>query len=338
MKADGLFNIFDRDKLWLMRQPGLNPWNEGCDRLSRQLVNWLGEYSAPLCDQTVTTDHDDAPSYTNRMWDCWAYHWQLAAETTPKKVIDGSHVAEAIRSGHGYQGGGQLGGDPLRDVVLAVAIMNKNNRATDQLHRQYFEFCRGMAGKVHQQFFADPDEWWDDFVDFLAGYSKPPGKLARFQGKCGLKNWLGTVLWNFLRRRPFSGSGHVELTDQHAEQNASLPDDPGLNECRELFSRLVDDALQRLSEEDRLILCLLYVDQLMLKQAASILGIHPGNAGRQRDRAAERLRELIVECAAERQKEQTLHACVDDLAQSPEQFADLLYDALKKHSKREDAP
>ena len=78
MKADWLWDLFDRDKAWLARQPRLSPWDRGRDWLARQIIGWLVEYSTPLCDRPVTVDHADARRYSNRLWDCWSYHWQTA--------------------------------------------------------------------------------------------------------------------------------------------------------------------------------------------------------------------------------------------------------------------
>ncbi|MBN2293281.1 MAG: hypothetical protein JXM70_12695 [Pirellulales bacterium] len=129
---------------------------------------------------------------------CLRYHWKQAVVDNGE--VTSAAVAEHLQEGRGYRRGGQLGGDPMRDVVLAEAMTARDGRAPTVFEADYYGFSCGLAGRLNRRLVDNPDEWWNEFLDHLAGYSKQPGRLEKFAGRCGLQNWLGTVLWNFLRR------------------------------------------------------------------------------------------------------------------------------------------
>ena len=330
--------MYRNDKHWLEGQPGMRPWPNGCARLDRQIDDWLAEYSTPLCEQVVDAAHPDRPVFAGRVWCCWGYHWHQAADAAGRGKIDGREVAGRIRAGQGYLRGGRLGGNPLRDVVLALAMLHKDNRATGSFQREYFGFLRSLAGKLRACHYRDPDAWWDEFLDFLAGYTKPPGKLEGFEGRCGLQNWLGTVLWNFLRRR--AGGPAAVARPLDAEYAGGQPEslDRELLQCVNLFAEVGTQALAELPKPDRLVLCLLFVDGLTLKEAGRILRKHAGNVGKQRDRALERLHRLLLKHAAEYQRQEAFQDCLESFGTASKDFADALFDALKESGQQEDEP
>ena len=333
MHTARIAEMFENDKQWLLRQPEINSWERACACLAEQLERWLREYSKPLCEQVVAEKHPEYPSYVNRLWRCWGYHWLQAAGKSPDGKIRGQEVAERIRAGKGYSRGGRLGGDPLRDVVLAVALGMKENEAAICFQTDYYDFSRHLAGKQNHRFMHDVDDWWNEFVDFLAGYTQPPGKLERFIGKCALRNWLGTVLWNFLRRRPLpEGINGDDLPD-----NPTSPaDDVAQQECLALFTRLVAEAFDKLPKDDRLLLRLLYVDGLQLKQAAAVIGVVPGQASRRRGRAIQRFQQLLSEQVADSEREESYQDCLQYLMEDPRDFAVALCDVLEDSLAEED--
>jgi DNA-directed RNA polymerase specialized sigma24 family protein len=95
-----------------------------------------------------------------------------------------------------------LGGDPLRDVVLVQATQCGQEQALLRLGKEYKHNALGMAIKVNRRVRDDPEDWWNRFLVALGGYENPPGNLASFAGKCGLKNWLATVAGRFARKYP----------------------------------------------------------------------------------------------------------------------------------------
>jgi len=332
MDHEGSDAVFADDRHWLENQPGMNPWPQGCRRLAECLDRWLRDYSGTLCAAAVSRGGAEYRRFVCRLWRCWGHHWSQAAEARPERRIDGPEVASQIQAGRGFSGGGDLGGDPLRDVVLAVAVQLKDNRATGRFQADYYDFSTGIAGRVHRRLAHDADEWWDDFVDHLAGYTRAPGKLERFFGRCALKNWLGTVLWRFLRRRRLPDGDGDMLPDCPAPR----PSEPDLDGTVQLFEQVVREAFADLDRRERLLLSWLFVDGLPLKDAARQLGVHSGSAGRRRDRAIEHLCALIARRVAERRQEQAWQECMEALEVDGRDFASALYAVLKAARPKED--
>ncbi len=329
-------DVFEPDRTWLEGQQGLTPWKKGCLWLKRQLDGWLRRYSEAVCEKPVTDRDADYPCFFRRLWICWSHHWRQAISKAPDGKTDGLEVANQIQSGQGYSGGGRLGGDPLRDVVLAVAVTKKNDRATEYFHSDYFGFLKGLAGKKDRQFLRDTDEWgnpawWNPFLDHLAGYTKPPGKLKRFYGKCALRNWLPVVLWRFLTPRRSPGDANCDSLDDNSPPATTSADDPARRECVELFAELVALAMAELPKQDRLLLSLLYIDGLKQKDAAQVLGVNPGNVTRRKDRAIQALGKLTAEHAERLGKQESYHECLSYLTEEGKDFAQTLREALEQY-------
>lgn len=353
-------DLFKADRSWLALQPKMDPWEEGHAMLTEQMTTWLAEYSLPLCAAAVTARHPDCGSYVQRLWGCWSHHWRSAAQAAPAGRIDGWEVAERIRSGRGYDGKGRLGGDPLRDVVLAEAVRRHEDKATRCFEAEYYDYAVRQAGRVAPAFAACPD-WWNDWMDLLAGYSRPPGKLASFAGKCGLQNWLGTVVKNFVRGLPPPAGGPAGLDAEAgtelapADQDGSYarafppggptglgqsggPDQEVISEeCLRLFRELIAEALAGLKAEDRLLLLLLFVQDLQGKEAARILRIDPGNVSRRKERALDGLRDILEQReAGSRERPQKYRDCLQHLLATRadrSSFGRLLFDALQEVSR-----
>ncbi len=327
--ANEIAAMFARERDWLQRQPNMTPWEQGCMTLEEQIDRWLKEYSAGVCEEVVTRRHAAHAVFVGRLWGCWSYHWHQAADRAPRRRIEGPHVAEQIRAGRGWLRGGRLGGDPLRDTVLAVAMPLGDDRAVACFQSEYFDFLRRLAGKQRQRFYQDPDAWWNEFLDHLAGYTQPNPRLARFQGRSGLRNWLGTVLWYFLRRRDKTPAHRTQPLDEDRVDGARPDVEAELGQCLEFFVERVREALGALSKEDRLVLYLLYVDRLKLKEVARIVGKHAGNVGKQRDRALGRLRRALAGRARDRGREELYEECLELRGVAPKDFADALIEALR---------
>ena len=328
-------DVFKPDREWLEGQQGMTPWKKGCLWLKGQLDGWLNRYSEAVCEKPVTEHEEHYPCFFRRLWTCWSHHWRQALTKAQDGQADGLEVASQIQSGQGYSGRGRLGGDPLRDVVLAAAIIKKDNRATNHFQSEYSGFLKGLAGKKNPRFLRDTDEWgnpdwWNPFLDHLAGYTKPPGKLKRFYGKCALRNWLPVVLWRFLTPRRSPGDADCQPLDDNLPPASSV-DDPARRECVELFAKLVSLAMAELPGQDRLLLSLLYIDGLKQKDAAQVLGVNPGNVTRRKDRAIQALGKLTAEHADRLGKQESYHECLGYLTEEGKDFAQTLREALEQY-------
>ena len=331
-------DMFSQSQSWLTRQPGMQPLDPGIHRLLKQIDGWLAEYSRHVCEQEVSESQEDYPKYSTRLWNCWSYHWQQAAEGEADGRIDGVEVARHIQAGRGYRKGGKLGGDPLRDVVLAVAMTLKDSQAPVRFESEFQEFCELLAAKkIGPELRHSGDQWWNDFLDHLAGYTHTKPKLDKFAGKCALRNWLGTVLWRFLfdwmKANSNKGGDDALLSDIVAEE---VEEDPARQECRTFFAQIVGEAFQRLRAEERLTLQLLLIDGLPNKEVAHLLRVDPGTMSRRKNRALGNLHKVLQEVLAEKNQEQSFADCMEYISRGgARDFATALFEFLQQRLKDE---
>lgn len=309
MTVARISEVLDADRGWLEPQPGMTPWDKGCDMIVRQLEEWLAQYSKSLCDLQVTTDNANHPVYIHRLWACWRYHWRKAASTAPDGRIDGREVADRIRSGRGCCGSGRLGGNPLRDVVLAEAVQHKEEKAMHALEEENRLYCIAQGIRVNSRVAKDKRDWWYRLLDELGGYSNPPGKLSKFRGKCGLRNWLGTVSRNFARGYPpWSDARESDIEPSKPEEHNG----PEVEECLTLLAGLLNNALKALSPEDRTLLFMIYVDAVPQKQVAGLLGIDPGNVTKRKQKVLrKKLPEILTSLVSEFRHPEAYEDCLE---------------------------
>jgi RNA polymerase sigma factor (sigma-70 family) len=279
------------------------------------------------------------PNRTNfleRLWLCWRHHWQDALLSSGNSRTDGWSVAQQIRQGKGFKKNGQLGGDPLRDVVLAQAIQLKDERALALFAQEYQPFIVAQVRRF-QPIGQDPTPCWNDLLIELGGYLRPPGKLARYSGACALRHWLRTVAqrWFLSRRkseRPQASLDDmvVQPADMAADKQETLVITP---ECLVLFKQRVAETLQQLSPRDRLLLMLRFVEGMQGKDIAGVVGIAPGNVSRALEKALLGLREALEEMPLETNGGQrAFQDCLAHLLDQDQRrsFGEMLLEALKE--------
>lgn len=331
--------MFENDRDWLSRQPRMNPWESGCQNLKAWLIGWLAIYSKRVCDRVVMAGEDRDAMYGERLWLCLSYHWQQAADREPEGQIDGAEVGDSIREGQGYTGGGQLGGDPLRDITLAVAMQNKDNRATTCFQTEYRDFSRAIAGKLSPQLYRQVDEWWNELVDHLAGYTKS-ASLANYAGRSALRTWLPKVIWNFLRRQRLGAGAEGQIPEHWVGETELVITDERLDECCQAFVPLVTRALGALQKWERLILRLYYLDGWTQQKIADLFNVTSGHMGRLRKAATEKVHENLCEAGAELDETGSYREHLDylqsEVMEVPKDFSDALCDALDMWRRTED--
>jgi RNA polymerase sigma factor (sigma-70 family) len=331
MMDEYLFELLEAEKEWLTQQPNMHPWDKGCQRIVKLINNCLRRYSAVVRDRAMNGDRLDEREYLARLWQCMGHHWRDAmsqAERQPdveKPSLD--EVTRQIASGQGYRGKGDLGGDPLRDVVLAVAMVRKDQQATRTFQDEYYPLTFEIAAKIELRMVqkrkldpANPEPWWNDLVDYLAGYTRPKAALNKFDGRCALRRWLRQVAYRFLVRA---------TPDKVCNPEDRVGKPPIDKESLHLFSRIVDEAVSQLPDEDRLLLWLCYICRLTTSQLAEIFSIHDGNATRRRQKAEKKLRMSIEERGNQRLGPEGFAGVLEDLRAEEYLFSRILRDALE---------
>jgi len=350
MNTSDIFQILESEKAWLADHPSMQPWDDGCRQLVELLDVCLRQYSELVRERPADQTDTERLFYLARLWQCLGYHWRDAlglpptvgppdkspSRTAAHATIGGAsahrppsadghitaeQVARQIAAGQGYKDGGRLGGDPLRDIVLAVAMVRKDGRAPRVFRDDYFALAVAMAAKLNYRLAADTDPWWSELLDHLAGYTRPKAKLDKFDGRCALRYWLGIVIHRFLRSWLFPSS-----PDSVPDDSPDKPPPP--SESLKLFAQIVRKAVELLLDDDRLLLALIYVDGLQNKEAAAMLDIHEGTASRRHEKALPRFQSSIIQQASQSMSAAAFAGVLEDLRSNSRLFATILREAL----------
>ena len=161
------------------------PWDVASGRLLETLAGWLGAYSRDLCGDEVNLNEPRSIAYLCRLWRCWSHHWRRAADRIGQPV-DGHQVAESLIRRQGEQS--HLASDPLRDVVLAEAVLQRDPQATETFQSSFEQIISSK--------FARSDRQWNDFANQLAGYysdKRESKETDHWEGAEGLLQWLALI-------------------------------------------------------------------------------------------------------------------------------------------------
>lgn len=326
MKAIG---FFADDEEWLKRQPNMNPYKKGCERLLRHVCVWVKRNTTKLCSGTVTPSQPGHIGYCRRSWRCWRFHWQPGLFGKERKgnkqqkrrsrLADGIAVAVRIVNG-------ELGANLVRDVVLAEAVTQADDRAVGIFVQEYSPKMTEIAEKISRRF---SDEACGDVLDECFRAPGQSGRLATYDGQRPLVSYLATMvtreIYRYTRKyKEITGMAPAKKseTPRHSEEaDEETPEQiVGREECERLLKEILREALARLSPEDRLLLCYRYVEKLTLDEIALILArqegkgkepIHRGNVQKRIKAATERFAEKVQEVIRERKQKRSVAECVE---------------------------
>lgn len=152
----------------------------------------------------------------------------------------------------------------------------------------------------------------DNFAAELVLPRPGPGRgprIAQFQGRTTLGQWLCPVVANFWRselRRKRPTLSDLSFSAAPVHQEPTLDSQP----CEDLLRPIFVDVCRRLDPEDRLLLQMLILDEVPQKSVAHSLGLHSGTITRRRQHAAETIlvstRRLTAQCSQPAQAEECL--------------------------------
>jgi RNA polymerase sigma factor (sigma-70 family) len=312
------------EQSWLTEQPGMNPWPEAAARILARLDGWTDRYTRDIGAPRPPTE-----SFARSLWTCWAHHWRTAVEVTGGPA-DGWVVATEIESGTGRRGRGQLGGNVIRDIVLAQAMLVHDNTAITRFEADYKEPILRQVVAV-RRFARDDIDWWNELLAELVGASRKdrPGRLTRYNGRSGLIPWVVTVAVRFLSDRR-SDRAYAGITEETVTTTSGPA--PGLEvlsaECLDLLAGRLRAALAGLDAKQRLVLKMAYIDRMSGQDIAGVFRIHPGNVTRLRQDA---LRALQTTLAGRVGDAEAISDCLRDLYAGGQRrdLADALFEVLR---------
>lgn len=184
----------------------------------------------------------------------------------------------------------------LDDLYLARACALRDERAWEECLHVHVGFMREFAGRFLRR--EDATEIAHRVVAEL--WEK--GKLARYEGRSTLRTWLGAVVAHAalqagktIRRQEESTAG----TDAVAQTAGAAPD-PERDQAARMLADMTASAIQKLPNDDKLLLRLHYEQELSLDQIVTIVGTSKATLSRRLKHLRDLIREDIERVAKEK--------------------------------------
>ena len=178
------------------------------------------------------------------------------------------------------------------DLALAHACARGEEAAWEDFQRRHFAFIRDFAGKIV------PGAAGEDVAgDVIADLWKR-GKLARYEGRSTLRTWLGAVVLHAALNAKHSVRPSADL--EAASRLAGPAESTAPRAERSRLTRMLQDALGRLSAEERLLLRLHYEQALSLEQMRPAFARSKAALSRRLERARASVRRTMESLAQER--------------------------------------
>jgi RNA polymerase sigma-70 factor, ECF subfamily len=186
----------------------------------------------------------------------------------------------------------------LEELALARACAAGHDSAWQVFLTRYrtklYDIARGIAKEDSQA-----RDLADSIYGDLYGTAERDGcRVSRFSfymGRGSLEGWLRTVLAQEFVNRYRKQKRLVSLEEQQEEGvqfSTAEPDPRGPVDGR--LGAAVDEALDRLAPEDRLVLAAYYLDKRTLTEIGRLVGVHESTISRRLEKLLKGLRKQVV--------------------------------------------
>ena len=208
------------------------------------------------------------------------------------------------------------------DLCLIVACEQGNQKAWTDLVERFSPTVRSAARSASSNEEGAEDlaqSIWAELHGLrLRADGKPAGKLAYYSGRGSLAGWLRAVVSQLAIDQHRKQSRLVQTEEdadfdriiQHGQEentwsgHGEVPN-PELQISAKFagaqMQKALAESVQRLSAEDRLLVKLYYFDDLRLREAGAMLGVHEATASRRLTRVHAELREQVEKILIEKE-------------------------------------
>jgi len=207
------------------------------------------------------------------------------------------------------------------DLCLIIACEGGNESAWSELVERFSSTVRSAARTASTNEDAAEDlaqSIWAELYGLRVGKDgKPSSKLAYYSGKGSLAGWLRAVVAQ-LAVDTYRRQSRLVQTEEDADLDRLANELPKLhpeaviasslqNPEQVISNRFAESEMQKalsraiteLSAEDRLLVKLYYFDNLRLREAGSVLGVHEATASRRLTRIHSDLRNRVSQILIE---------------------------------------
>ena len=180
----------------------------------------------------------------------------------------------------------------LDDLYLALACADGDDDAWREFERAHFAFIRDFARRFLHGAEAD------DLAATVIADLWQRKKIAQFQGRSTLRTWLGAVVTRMALNAKASTRLRVAATAPDLTAvDPPAPPQAGDDEGRAL-ARLMQEAIDRLDADEKLLLLFHYEQGLSLDRMAPLLGASKATLSRRISALRDRLRQDVETRAA----------------------------------------
>ncbi len=186
----------------------------------------------------------------------------------------------------------------IEELVLARGCAAGHNQAWTEFLGRYREKLYDIARGITKEDSSARDLADSLYAD-LYGTSERQGqrlsRLSSYMGRGSLEGWLRTVLAQEFVNRYRKQKRLVSLEEQ-AEDGVqfSAPETPPQLPTDNRLTAATDEALERLSAEDRLVLAAYYLDNRTLTEIGKIVGVHESTISRRLEKLLKGLRKQVL--------------------------------------------
>lgn len=313
-KPETKLYTLDANPDWIQKHSDFAPWSKGRQKALSEILEWNAGYAPHLRDENPVPELSEKHPLVSRLWNCFVQHWEKTGRDCPH-----AKVAKNLEAGKGPDGG-DLGGRPLHDLVLCVALCDRQTKAAEHYGANILPRILSTARFAYVLFGKKPDnDWQGDFYCYLVEVGREKDRpLDRFLGLSGLVPWLRKSLVGFLRDRFRKDARYREKVSDEG----SLGDDPNLpsmmegfcdkngtpldlaahDELTALIRECIQEALASLTKEERLRIGFCYGKDRQNQWIARFFKEHASNTSRKRINAEQHFIATFSE-AIERKQE-----------------------------------
>lgn len=212
----------------------------------------------------------------------------------------------------------------LLDLYLSLSCARNNEAAWRRFSSFYDKYIHDIA-----RFVCSTRDTALELGDSIAGYIFLPDRTGRtrvasYDGRCSLRTWLRAIIKN-------RAIDERELRSNNNERLDCFPDTPDYSSLHKiematrastyeaLITQTLKQAVEALSEEDRHLLALKYIEALNAADVAESLRVHPSTVTRQLSRVQCKVRERVISILATQflLNAIAIDECLTDIIENP---------------------
>lgn len=200
--------MYEPSRHWLSSTVNTT-WKGFCDDLTGYLEALMISRSQEMTSAPFTVNEPNHAGAIVRLWACLSHHWSQARAEIP--TISKEEVVAQLGAAKGWTGNGNLGGDPINDVLLAELVIQRDPDATQLFHQRYETLLKGWISKTIQVGAVDCDICFSDFVEDLVRHlpgvrdEATENRTEALYGPPGRKTWVQRMTKTVLQYQNATG-------------------------------------------------------------------------------------------------------------------------------------